>query len=29
MQKFMEANGPVIAASAHILESTNIAIHVN
>ena len=29
MQKFMEANGAAIAASGHIFESTNIAIHVN
>ena len=29
MQKFMEANGAAIAASGHILESTNTAIYVN
>ena len=29
MQKFMEANSAAIAASGHILESTNIAIYVN
>ena len=29
MQKFMEANGAEIAASGHVLESTNIAIYVN
>ena len=29
MEKFMEANGPAIAASGHILESTNSQIYVN
>ena len=29
MQKFMEATDAAIAASGHILESTNIAIYVN
>ena len=29
MQKFMEANGAAIAASGHVLESTNTAIYVN
>lgn len=29
MQKFMEANGAAIAASGHILETTNTAIYVN
>ena len=29
MQKFMEVNGAAIAASGHILESTNSQIYVN
>ena len=29
MEKFMEANGPAIAASGHIIESTNSQIYVN
>lgn len=29
MEKFMETNGPAIAASGHILESTNSQIYVN